>query len=470
MIGELLPGEILPGAGGTIVADPSLIEMNGALGDTVVYGPDYLTDAEGTIITEPGEYPVPLSLEVVDTGALSTIITTLGNSFARSFNDELNETGSGTFTLSNDAPGIPLADLDKMVTFKVYGTRAYSMLIESKHKITIDEGEEFAQVTTHNGRGHVSVFERAVMYPSRGVGVQPIEEDRTFNWSTPSPVYDDSWWSRATQICTVGVAQSIWLTQPFAAGWHDLTAGVIWAPTGTTTNAPSGYCYFRKDVFIPTDGFYLLEAACDNEGELWLDGQRVIDLGGFTSTFDYDVYITAGWHTIAVRGYNAADDGPPGGNPGGLIMALFSLTSSGQPDTVIFHTDSTWKIVAYPDKPPGMRVGKVLHLVYDEALARGVLDFDNINLKFTTLADSSGQAWPETLDIATKVGTDYLTFLTELSSTYIDWWMKPGTLDLYVWKKNTRTRRSSKATLHGPTDVEDPLTSNIFEQTHTVFG
>lgn len=471
MIGSELFGEVLFGGS---ISDADAIDMEGAVGDTVVFGPDYLTDEDGSIISTPGEYPVPLSIEVVTTEDLDTIITTLDDSFARSFNDESNETGAGTLSLANGDPDNALVPLDSMITYSVYGRRAYSMLVESKHRITLDEGEEAEQITAFNGRGHVSIFERAVLYPSRGVGIQPIEEDRTFNWSTPSPVYNDAAWGKAKQICTVATAQSIWPHQPFADGWHDLTAGVIWSPGSTAMLAPGGNVYFRKDVNVPADGFYLLEAACDNEGELYLDGQKVIDLGGFTGTFSYSVFITQGQHTIAVVGQNYHSGPPrvqggPGQGPAGLIMALYSTDSNGEPVSVIFHTDSTWKIVAYPETPPGMYVGEVLHYVYNEAIARGVKDFNNIELKFGKRLDSAGEYWPETLDIASKVGTHYLTFLVELASTYIDWWMKPGTLEFYAWNKGTRNRISG-VSLHAPTDEDDPTTGNLFEQTHTVFG
>ncbi len=445
------------------------IEMDGVIGAAIVLGPDYFTDADGNVIIGPSVFADPFATEVVALDDLSTVTTTLDESFSRSFNDEQNDVGSGTLSLDNTDSDLALLPLDAMVTFSVYGTRAYSMLVESKHKITLTEGEEHDQITTVIGRGHSTILERAVLFPSRGVGVQPIEEDRTFNWSTPSPVYNDSFWGYAKQICTVGVAQSIWPTLPFAEGWHDLTTGVIWASSGTTQLAPGGDCYFRKDVDVPDDGFYLLEAACDNEGELYLDGQKVIDLGGFKSTFSYSVFITSGAHTVAVHGKNYTESDGGGNGPAGLVVALYALGSDGEPTSMIFHTDNTWKIVAYPEAPPGMFVGKVWHVVWNEALARDVQDFDKVDLMFTTTLDSAGRPWPETLDIASKVGTNYLTFLIELTSTYIDWWMKPGTLELYAWNKGTRNQISG-VTFHAPTDGDDPTSGNIYEQTHTVLA
>jgi len=440
--------------------------------DTVVYGPDFFSDTNGDVVTSPGEIASTLSVEVENLNSLGTVISTLPYAFDRSFTDENNETGSGQLTLANDdTAGLAAADLDRMITFKVQGTKAWSMIVESKTRVTFRAGEEFDQITALTGRGHLSLFENAVLYPSRGVDVSPIEEDRTFNWSTPSPVYDDSSWGRAKAIMTVAQAQSGGLDSwtagigIFAEGWPDPSTRIIWAHSGTSMDAPEGFCYFRKDITVGADGFYVLLAAADNRGELYIDGQKVISLGGFYGAYTYNVYITAGQHTIAVVVENHVWSGTR--NPAGLIFALYTATATGEPGTLLAHSDSTWKIVAYPDHPPGMYVGKVLHVVQNEAIARGVWLFDQINLMFTETVDSAGAPWPETLDIASKVGTTYLVFLIEQAVTYIDMWMKPGTLDLYAWNKGTR-QRNTGITLHGPTDEDDPYSGNIFEQGHTI--
>ena len=458
--------------GGSGTPDPTAIDMDGAIGDAMAFGPAYLTDAGGSIISAPGLYEIPFSVEVMLLDNIGTVVTTLEQSFSRSFNDEVNDTGSGTLSLANTDSDNSLLPLDAMVTFKVYGTRAYSMLIESKNRINFDEDEESAQLTAYTGRGHGSIFERAVMYPSRGTEVEPIESVRTFNWSTPSTVYDDSGWGYASQITNVLYAQYIWpslaLGVPFAEGWIDLTTGVIWASSATVNGAPAGFCYFRKELFILVSGNYYIQGACDNDGEIWIDGQKIFTISGFVSMFNSRLYLTAGWHTVAARCVNM-ENGIYGPGPAGLIFALYTTDGQGDPLTVIAHTDASWLIVAYPAKPPGMYVGKVLHTVYDEAVARGVENFSDISLMFTPTLDSAGKAWPETVDISTNIGRTYLEFLTELSSTYIDWWMKPGTLELYAWNKGTRNRLSG-VTLHAPTDPEDPLSGNLFGQAHTLFG
>lgn len=462
MIGEGAFGESTI-AGATEESFTSYVEMAGAVGDTVAYGPVYYTDGSGNIISSPGVEVSALTVEVATRAALGSPDTTsLDDTFGRSFFDELNDCGSGQIAYANtDTLADAALVMDSLVTFSVWGVRAFSMLEESRHRVRAADGEEHDQTTVVIGRGHLCVTDESVLYPSRGTGVLPIEEDRTFNWSTPTPVYDDSGWGYAYQITTVAIAQVIWPKQPFVDGWPDPTTGVIWAPGATSTSSPDGFCYFRKDITVAADDFYLLYAACDNEGELWLDGQRVLTLGGFLSTFSYSVFLTAGDHTIAVRGYNWPQ---AVSNPAGLVFALYTQDTAGEPDTLLYHSDATWKIVAYPPGPPGMLVGKVLHVVFDESVARSELL--DVTLMFTETADSAGAPWPETVDIATKVGTSVLVFLIELTVKYIDVWMKPGTFELYCWNQGTRPAPDGLV-LYDPTDPTDPTSGNMYEQAHT---
>lgn len=467
MIAEPTYGEATYGGGDLDSEASSWVEMSGAIGDAMPFGPSYYTDENGDIIVGPGIGAVPLSMEVVPRNDFENVDTTsFDETFARSFLDEHNDVGSGQLSYANtDTAARDALALDVLITFVVWGYRAWSMLLESQTRVAASQGEEHDQVTTVMGRGHLAITDESVLYPSRGTGILPIEEDRTFNWSTPTPVYDDSGWARAYQICTVATAQTIWPHQPFVEGWPSRTTGVIWAPGSTHLYAPAGFCYFRHTFTLSSAGWYLLYAACDNRGELWLDGQQVLNLGTFTQSFSYEVYMTAGDHTVAIRGLNyTGSDGVSGQGPAAVVFALYTQDENGEPDTRILESGSDWKIVAYPPSPPGMYVGEVLHTVFDEAWARSELEA--VELMFSETTDSAGQPWPETVNIATKVGTSYLTFLLELTATYIDVWMKPASFELYAWNKDTRPAPSGLV-LYAPTDPDDPSSGNILEQAHT---
>jgi hypothetical protein len=124
-------------------------------------------------------------------------------------------------------------------------------------------------------------------------------------------------------------------------------------------------------------------------------------------------------------------------------------------------------MVGYPAEPPGMSVGEVISRVNYEASRRGNSLANMFRFKFNKQVDSAGAPWPIVADIASKVGTDYLTFLLELTVKYADIWMAPGTLDLYAWVKGTRAKPRD-VILHAPTISSDPESGNLFELSHTV--
>jgi hypothetical protein len=416
----------------------------------------------GTIVAVPAP---PLAVTLVDRSDFRSNPVRLGDAFGKKFQDQINEVGSGSVVLLNDDPQLPLLNANRALTFSLAGRSMYSILVETDDMTQVAEGEEAAQETVFAGRGNIALLQDAVVYPSRGVGVLPIEEDRVFNWTAPFPVYDDSGWRRAKQLMTVAQAQTDWPYLPFAEGWPDpATTGVITPSMGLVDYAPVGTWYLRKTFTLAEGGFYLLYVSADNAGELFLDGQKVVDIGGFTGLFSYFIEMTAGTHTMAAWVWNAPQVVPPAlsvtdSNPTSLIFALYTANPAGVAGTRVLVSDSTWKIVEYPPHPPGMTPGEVvLHLAY-EAMGRGC--FPNLNWTFDRYVDSSGTPWPEVTNIGTKVGTDYLTFLSkELAPTYVDFRMAPSAPVLSLWNRGG-LGGPRPVTYHPPTDPNDPASGNI---------
>jgi len=58
---------------------------------------------------------------------------------------------------------------------------------------------EFAEIT---GPGHLALLDEAVVYPSRGVQAEPVEDDRAFDWA--AVLYDDADWGAATDYGAYG--------------------------------------------------------------------------------------------------------------------------------------------------------------------------------------------------------------------------------------------------------------------------
>lgn len=301
-------------------------------------------------------------------------------------------------------------------------------------------------------------------YPAH-VAVYPIEEDRTFTWSSLG--FDDSGWGPAVEITTVGVAKISWPI-PWSTEFPDDTARVLWGNGSSIIDAPQGNCYFRKTFTVASPGKYLIYACADNGASIYIDGGLLLniagggtynDLGAFTKVHTESVLLDAGEHLIAVSGFNYFDVGGPGLNPGGIAIAVYSTDIDGSTAlALMLHTDASWLMVDYPVIPPGMTPGQVMRIVIEEFQARGVLP--GLVLHCTDGADSAGNPWTVVADIATKVGTDVLTFFREMSGTYVDFWMAPGGLDLYAWIKDKRGRASG-VVLTGATNPTDPDSGNL---------
>ncbi len=553
MYGEELYGSGTWGGSGSSVIegeDPTWTIIGGAITDTIAYGPSYFTDPDtGLPIAAPGVFVAPMALEMVAVPATGTVLATFADSFSRSFQDEANNTGTASFAVVNTDPEFDQLELGRMVTFKVYGNRAISMIIESMHKVSAAEGEEFDQITVVTGRGHMALWEDFVLYPSRGPESVPIEEDRVFNWT--SPTYVDTGWKYAKPITKQAAYSPGWTFMGVKAPveWPDPGAYWIWAPGTTSSWARPGVCYFRKTFTVPSGCTQIaIYYSIDNRGKIYVDGIPFAEQEGgidWLKTKFVVVDVTPGPHLLAIEALNevhpreSSQPDPPSPqthvvvpgdtlwsialryygsgakwrtifdrnaaqiqadataqglwdpydpghwifpgqvfiipgivrpasnyvNPGGVLVAIY--VQDEVPSDLIVHTNHAWRVVAYPDEPPGMSVGEVIRHVKREASRRGNDLVDNLTLKFTDKVDSAGRPWPIVADIASKVGTDYLTFLLELTAKYADIWMAPGTLDLYAWIKGERAKVRA-VTLHAPTDPDDPLSGNLYELSHTV--
>lgn len=544
--GDAVYGDAPYAGEGSGSEDGGWTTIGGAIVDTVAEGPAYYTDEDGNPVTEPGVFVTPFSIAVYDPDDLTVALSTLEETFSRSFLDEANDTGSGTFAFENtDDDAVANAQLDYWVNFYVYGNLAFTMIVEAMHRVSLAQGEEHDQITVVTGRGHIADWENWVMYPSRGPDSLPIEDDRVFDWTSMSYVHTA--WAGAKSIIRQDQDSYPWGGDPVE--WPDPTAWWIWDSSGTVQWARPGTCYFRWFFTTPPNVSRIITYfAADNRCKIYFDGIPIAEQGHEGpefSTKSVETDVTEGLHLIAAEAtndpipgasgsptpaspvtytvvqydtlwkiaqefygsgqqwrqiYNANqaqiqadaeaaglwDPNDPGHwifpgqvftipginpstgvyNPGGFICAVYTYSAAG-PTDLLAHTNSLWRVVGYSAEPPGMTPGQVIRIAKKEAFNRGNAGANEWTLKFTDAVDSAGQPWPIVSDIATKVGTSYLTFLQELTVNYIDLWAKPGTKELYAWNKGTRGK-VRPVNLHAPTDPSDPLSGNLYELAHTV--
>lgn len=394
---------------------------------------------------------------------LTTTVATLSLSHSRTWQDVLSEAGAGQITLQNDDPALSdfEDDGDDIVVFKYRGERALAMLCERKTERVVAQGEEHDQTTTYSGRGHLALLERVMVYPASGVGRKPIEEDRLFNWTSPN--FDDTGWVTAKTLGTVQDAVDI-VAFIYSVAPSEIDTNLphnvlrVFAAPGSTSTflvAPAGSCYFRESFTVASTDTYYLTFFCDDQGEFYFDGQRVAEIKGvnWLGVATAQVDLSAGTHLAAARVENLSATGSLK-----YGWAIWELDDNGQPGALVWSGAPATKIAAYPSEPPGMTAGTAMRIVVEEAQDRGYLT--DLTLNFTDTYDSDGVPWTVSADIATKTGTDVLTFLRELAATYVDLWMDPSDIKLWAWNVDGRG-----ATLTGeikaPTSATDPSSGNL---------
>lgn len=421
----------------------------------------------GAWVRDPMAAPSPLRVTALKRSDPTAIGVVLDQGKDYRWSDQLNEAGAASLVLANDDPDLAGINWDDLILFEVQGYAAFTMMVREMNHVAVTADEERGQLTSISGPGSLALLEGAVVYPSRGVGVWPIEEDRVFSW--PAPDYLDWWWEPATviapDIATMSAAYASYgVTDEMAIDFPDPTAMTIWGTGAWIGGAPDGDVYLRATIDIPIDATYRISWLLDNWGDLYLDGAQISQTTGketWHQAVKEDVHLSAGQHTIAVRCVNWPSPGEH--NIGAFTFALNVLHSDGSLGEVVAHSDASWRALSYPAEPPGMTPGEAMEHCFAEARNRGQLS--GLDWTFNAAVDSAGQPWPIVGDIATKVGTDLLTFVKELSNTYIDLAISPAGFTVYAWIRGGRGE-DREVSLHRPTDRRDPGTGNLGKLTH----
>lgn len=447
-----------------------------ALRDPIVFGPTIAglhvirpamvprgARAYGARVFDPLILLTPIRSVLSRRDDASTMLWEFFEASLRQWQDTLSEAGSGSFRLQydDDSKAQILLDNTDLITFFYKDVAAWTMRAKKSHAVVVDQSEESGYFTEYSGLGHLSLIADAVVFPSRGAGVLPKQQDRPFNWTAPE--YPDGGWGAPFQVATLGAARIaaafLWSlgdptapqAQPgfWAPGFDPFgICPLLWDYGATIYRAKplpaeaGGTCYFRQTVSILTTTSYDIYFTCAASGDLSIDGQHVLSTGSgasFLNTNRASVIMTAGEHTIAWSATAAPDALAIWGlgfNAGFAGWQLYQPAAFGSGAVFIAQSDSSAKFVPYAAQAPGMTPGQAMLIAIREAQARGKIGY--LEPQFTELVDSNGNPWPQVANIGTKVGNDLLTFFQELAQTYIDLWMAPGTTKLYAWRLGER--------------------------------
>ncbi|MEX2113637.1 MAG: c-type cytochrome [Pirellulales bacterium] len=111
----------------------------------------------------------------------------------------------------------------------------------------------------------------------------------------------------------------------------------IWSPAYEKEAAPAGTCYFRKSFPLGAPEHGLIQIACDDSYELYVNGRHVGGGKNWKVLDEYDItkYLEIGQNTVAVKAENSE------GNSAGLV-ARVAVKEKG--NTHVEHsTNDTWK-------------------------------------------------------------------------------------------------------------------------------
>lgn len=404
--------------------------------------------------------------------------------FDRSWLEQLNDAGNASITFDRDDENVALIDDGSLIRLSLRGERAVVMLVEPTDETIHDPGEDNDETITFTGRLHVARMEWALVEGSRGVGQKPVQENRNFDYTEEQ--YDDSWWLSPAVLGTVGFMRAFYYYVPgwigdftrylvdspdeLAREFPDAFAWVLGAPGATPLRGrplpldSGGDQYGRQWVTFPSSGTYRVFGLGDDTIEVMVGGVQVVQAGtGSMSVGSGDVDVSAGlqlvsWHVNSHTDAQVAWSR----NPSGAFNAAYggwtiSRADDSSADGFIAHSDHTAKVTPYLDKKPAMSPGLAARLVNEENTAAGVL---MPTLGCTDAEDRDGNPWA-TDATPTRVGNDAFTWHQEMGVTCTDFAMSVDEYRLDLWNHGGKGVVRTGFSFHGPTDPDDPDTTNI---------
>ncbi len=385
-----------------------------------------------------------------------TYLGALDESYDRSFQDELSGLGRGTASVLSSSANASLNP--GVLRFKIAtpqqlastgGVYAFASRVEQK-QWRYGQDEDAGRGFTLSGRGLVSAWEDAIVFPYGGTGARPSSDSRAFGWFSPE-LSTDGWLSATVAIA--GLAPNTRTVPPLPDPWFPplgwtsdiLGSDWIWS-RNVSTGSPEGSSLFRSTFTLASADrvsiFYTASSRC----RVWVDG--VLVTPGWTSepneeSFIYahraTPYLTAGTHYIAIEAESRAwTPALPSVCRGILQCTVYKGGGvGGNYDNAnrLLGTTSSWKALDYPTVYPAPTPGRILRALLEEAQARGALT--GWTLSCTDAADSAGQAWPVNQAFTFRVGQNLADVLRQMADTSIEYRAQPAGLRLDVYRKGT---------------------------------
>jgi hypothetical protein len=379
--------------------------------------------------------PVALQVEIYRESSPFELVDVLNARTVPSTLSELRGPGAGSFSISRHDEKIladpTLLDYRNIVRIKLGDRYLGAFFIQHRDADILGEGGAAEEVWRVSGEGLKSWAGGAEVRPYRGLK-ETSKDTRFFNFATEAGSwYVPSEWPAATQVAKWDPEnQPYWGTAP--AQWPDApNAYWIWDRPGSSS-MPKGHVFFRRTFNVSEAGSFAFFFAIDGYGDLYVDGELMMSLttAGWRETNRVDFDLATGPHVIGFRAYNVS-------GAAGFLGALFRVgdSESATAASLVFDTDSSWRVSGYPASDPGWSVGDVLLALFGEAQARGVDAYTFLAPTFTATHDSAGNLWSARIPWGFNIGASYSEIFSALEETICNIYIDPLTLEVSAWNK-----------------------------------
>lgn len=366
----------------------------------------------------------------------------LTGTWDKNWQDQLLTDGSGGLSLDETTA----VEGETVLRFSLEGATAFQVLVNQIEHIIAAEGEEHDQIYNLSGPGAIALLANASIAPEAGFPVDQYErrtskghisDIRYFNYS--SQHFDDALWNPA--VATAPEYDTLNLYgRP--VGMKDATgSGAQWLwDRHSAENVPGGDVYFRQwfdDGRGPNDPALVVrvEAAADDELELWIDNVPVLEIKGVYAggmkwiAFDLE----PGTHLVAWRGRNR------NALRAGTIWSIGTMTSRGFFDDVIAHSDSADAVcLGYPSAPPGFTVGQAFRQLLLEAQGGTRIEIPYLTTSFGSFYDSDGTPWPIRSDLSCRIDASLLDAVRSWGESQWEVAMASYGFEFHAWIKGQR--------------------------------
>jgi sulfur carrier protein ThiS len=122
-------------------------------------------------------------------------------------------------------------------------------------------------------------------------------------------------YSETATTVAAGATETIWDSRMITAigttvrsagawkGWNNVLKNTsVWSVATSTT-----FNHTENNVYFKYDGYYIVQAAADDEGEIYIDGTKVVELpkGGYANYVQGSIKLKKGMHSITLVGRNS---------------------------------------------------------------------------------------------------------------------------------------------------------------------